>query len=151
MPDIVHLLTVDAPLERVYAAVTNEEDIRQWWTADADVERSVGGNGVVRFYEGKGVTTFKIEALEPPKRVVWAITTSNAPGGWEGTSVTFDLAACESGTTLRFAHRGFEAESDGYALVNTGWAYYLVSLKRHIESSRGLPQQKKDFVEVFTR
>jgi uncharacterized protein YndB with AHSA1/START domain len=149
MPDIMHLIRIHAPPERVYQALTTVEGVRRWWTLDADLDSRVGGAGEFRFYEGKGVTKVRIEELRPPGRVRWKTISANAPGGWEGTTITFDLRAEGSDTVLSFAHCGFAQANEGYALVNTGWAYYLVSLQQYLETGQGAPQQQKDFARVL--
>jgi len=145
MPDILHLLTIKASPERVYQALSTAEGIRNWWTREAELEPRIGGKGEFRFYEGKGVTEVRVDALEPPVRLGWTVTAANAPGGWEGTTITFDLASKEGDTVLSFAQRGFKQADEGYALVTTGWAYYLVSLQQYLERGKGTPQQDKDF------
>ncbi len=149
MPDIVHLVRIRATPERVYQALTDAQDIRQWWTREAELDARVGGRGEFRFYDGKVVTQVRIEALEPSRHVAWRTTNSGAPGEWKDTTISFELRAEGDETVLRFAHRGFAQESEGFALVSTGWAYYLVSLKRHLEAGDGAPQQDKDFVKVL--
>jgi hypothetical protein len=42
-------------------------------------------------------------------------------------------------TPLSFAQRGFRRADEGYARVNTGWAYYLVRLQHHLETGQGAP------------
>jgi uncharacterized protein YndB with AHSA1/START domain len=149
MPDIMHLIKIHAPAERVYQALTTAAGIHGWWTRDADLDSGIGGTGEFRFYGGKGVTRVRIEALEPPARVRWKTIAANAPGGWEGTTIAFDLREEGEDTILSFAHRGFAEAGEGYALVNTGWAYYLVSLQQYLETGRGAPQQEKDFARVL--
>jgi hypothetical protein len=73
-----------------------------------------------------------------------------ADGQWferdaDGTEITFDLRATGDETVLSFAHRGFKHADDGYALVNTGWAYYLVSLRQYVETGEGWPHPDVDF------
>jgi uncharacterized protein YndB with AHSA1/START domain len=40
MPDIMHLVKINASPERVYQALTTPEGIRNWWTRDADLYTS---------------------------------------------------------------------------------------------------------------
>ena len=61
----------------------------------------------------------------------------------------FDLRAEGSDTMLSFAHRGFKEANEGYALVNTGWAYYLVSLQQYLQTGRGAPHPDIDFARVI--
>jgi hypothetical protein len=93
----------------------------------------------------------RVAELDPPRRVGWETVSSNAPGDWVGTTITFDLRAEGDDTILTLAHRGFAEPSDGFALVNTGWAYYLVSLQQYLETGEGAPQQDKDFARVIRR
>ena len=149
MPDIMHLIRIHASPERVYQAPTTAEGIRNWWTRDAALDAKIGGTVEFRFYEGKGVTHVRVDELEASVRVGWKTVSANAPGGWDGTTITFDLRAEGSDTVLSFAHRGLRQADEGYALVNTGWAYYLVSLQQYLETGKGTPQQDKDFARVF--
>lgn len=149
MHDILHLLRIQAAPMRVYQALTTEAGIHGWWTREAELDSRIGGTGEFRFYDGKGITKIRVEGLEPDRQVSWLTTAANAPGGWEGTRITFALRPEGEGTLLSFAQRGFREADEDFALVNTGWAYYLVSLQQYVETGRGTPQQDKDFAKVF--
>jgi len=151
MPDIMHRIKIHASPERVYQALTTAEGIRNWWTRDAVLDAKIGGSGEFRFYEGQGVTKVSIDHLEPPVRVAWSTISANAPGGWAGTTIAFDLRADGDGTVLAFAHRGFAQADEGYALVTTGWAYFLVSLQQYLETGNGAPHPDIDFARVIGR
>ncbi len=150
MPDIMHLIKINASPERVYEALTTAEDISNWWTRDAVLDSKIGGTGEFGFYERETVTKVSVDKLEPPVHVGWKTISSNAPGGWHGTTMTFDLRAEGSATVLSFAHRGFEHADDGYACVTTGWDYYLVSLQQYLETGEGAPHSNLDFARVIS-
>jgi uncharacterized protein YndB with AHSA1/START domain len=149
MPDIVHRLTIDATPERVFEALTTAEGIRNWWTRDADLDVTIGGTGEFRFHAGGSIANVRVDALEPPCRIGWTTVSANAPGGWDGTTITFELRAEADRTVLLFAHRGFAEANDGYALVTAGWAHYLVSLRQYVETGRGAPHPHIDFLRVL--
>jgi uncharacterized protein YndB with AHSA1/START domain len=149
MPDIMHMLTIAAPPERVYQALTTAEGIRAWWTREAELDGQVGGAGEFRFYGGRVVTTVTVDARTPPAHVGWRTVASTAPGGWVGTTIAFDLRAEGSGTVLLFAHRGFKEANEGYARVTTGWAYFLVSLQQYLERGQGAPAPDIDFARML--
>lgn len=136
MADIMHLVKIAAPPERVYEALTTTEGIRNWWTRDADL---TNGTGTFRFHDGADVTTVLIKELEPPLHVLWKTTTSFRPE-WEGTTIAFDLRAQGNVTVLSFAHRGFEEADERYAVTTTGWGVYLASLQQYLETGIGSPQ-----------
>jgi uncharacterized protein YndB with AHSA1/START domain len=151
MPDIMHLLRINAEQDRVYGAITTAEDVRNWWTRDCDLDEAVGGAGVFRFYDNRVVTNVRIDALRRPSHVGWTTVSSTAPGGWDGTTISFDLRAEGDVTVLLFAHRGFAAAGENYARVTTGWAYFLFSLQRYLETGTGVPAPDVDFTRVVRR
>jgi hypothetical protein len=89
--------------------------------------------------------------LEPSSHVGWTTIASTAPGGWDGTTIGFDLRAEADATVLLFAHRGFAQANEGYARVTTGWGYFLVSLQQYLEEGAGAPAPDVDFARVIRR
>jgi uncharacterized protein YndB with AHSA1/START domain len=150
MPDMLHLIKVQASPERVYQALTTADGIRNWWTRDADLDEAVGGTGEFRFgaYGAPSATRVGIEELNPPARVSWKTISSFRPE-WSGTSISFDLRPEGSNTVLLFAHRGFAQADEIYALTTTGWGYYLVSLQQYLETGQGAPSPDIDFARVI--
>jgi uncharacterized protein YndB with AHSA1/START domain len=145
VPDILHRLNIRTTPERAYAALATVEGIRAWWTRDAQLEPRVGGRGEFGFFDRRVVTSVTVEALEPPRRVAWRTVASNAPGGWDGTTIGFELGAIADGTVVAFTHRGFREADEDYARVTTGWAYYLFSLRLFLETGVGGPNPDADF------
>jgi uncharacterized protein YndB with AHSA1/START domain len=131
-------------------AVTTAEGIRNWWTRDAVFDSKLGGTGQFRFYDGKVTTTVRVDKLEPQVRTGWTTISANAPGGWNGTTITFDLRTEADSTVLSFAHRGLKQADESFAMVNTGWAYYLMSLKRYLEAGKGAPHPDEPDYHPFS-
>jgi uncharacterized protein YndB with AHSA1/START domain len=138
MPDILHLLQINTSPERVYQALTTAEGIRNWWTRDAALDSKVGGTGEFGFYEHRFVIKARVDDLTSPAHVGWK-KISSTHGAFDGTTIAFDLRPEGSGTVLSFAHRGFPQADDNYAGATTRWGYYLVSLKKYLETGKGTP------------
>ena len=149
MPDILHLLDIRAARARAFEALTSVDGVRHWWTRDSTLENRVGGSGEFAFNQRRVVTRVRVDEQAPDARVGWTVTASNAPSGWAGTTISFELRADGADTTLLFAHRGFREANDGYARVTTGWAYYLVSLKQYLETGTGAPHPEIDFANML--
>jgi uncharacterized protein YndB with AHSA1/START domain len=150
MPDIMHLIEIKAAPERVYDAITTAEGVRLWWTEDSDLDPQIGGLGEFRFVNRKVVTKLKVEEVTRPSRVVWKVLASNSPGGWNGSTITFDIKdAGEGGSKLLFSHRGLNDDGEGFARVNMGWAYFLVSLQQLLERGKGAPYPGIDFARMI--
>lgn len=143
MADIFHYLRIKASPERVYEVLTTPEGVRGWWTRQAELDAEVGGTGVFRF--GQREKVMRIDRLEPGRRVSWTPTRSDAPGGWVGTTIDFDLEQDGEDTIVRFSQRGYAKADDGFAIVNTGWAWYLMGIKALVETGRGAPHPDTAF------
>jgi uncharacterized protein YndB with AHSA1/START domain len=138
MPDIMHRITIHTTPERVYEAITTAEGIRNWWTRDAAIDSKSGEAAEFGFYGHVFAIKASVDELAPPAHVGWNKVTSTH-GGFDGTSIAFDLQPQEHSTVLAFAHRGFKRADDNYAGATTRWGYYLVSLKRYLEAGTGSP------------
>jgi uncharacterized protein YndB with AHSA1/START domain len=135
MHDIMHLIKIHVSSERVYQAITTADGIRQWWTRDATIEPKVGADGEFGFYGRRFVAKVTVEELDPVTRVRWTV----ANAAWPANEIEFNLKAVANDTTLVFAHRGFPRADDAYASATTRWGFYLLSLKRYLQTGKGTP------------
>jgi uncharacterized protein YndB with AHSA1/START domain len=135
MHDIMQLIKIHAPSERVYQAITTADGIRQWWTRDASIEAKAGTTGEFGFYGRRFVAKVTVEELKPTTHVRWKV----ANAAWQGNDIEFNLKADGNDTTVVFAHRGFPHADEGYASATTRWGFYLLSLKRYLETGKGTP------------
>jgi hypothetical protein len=67
--------------------------------------------------------------------VRWKVVNS----AWPGNDIEFDLKAEGNDTALLFAHRGFPRADEAYASAATRWGFYLLSLKRYLQTGKGTP------------
>jgi uncharacterized protein YndB with AHSA1/START domain len=132
MPDIMHLIHLDASPATVFNAISTAAGIRRWWTDDAEIESRKGGAGQVRFYGSSKVTDLSVRDIARPSRLVWDVPASFRPE-WINTEIIFDLTADGEGTKLLFSHRGYPSADEAYALCTTGWGIYLGRLKALVE------------------
>jgi len=135
MHDIMHLVKIHASAERVYQAITTADGIRQWWTRDAAIEPKVGAAGEFAFNGRRFVAKVTVEELNPTASVRWKVANS----AWQGKDIEFNLKADGNDTILIFAHRGFSRADEGYASATFRWSFYLLSLKRYMETGKGMP------------
>jgi uncharacterized protein YndB with AHSA1/START domain len=135
VPDIMHLVKIHVAPARVYQAISSAEGIRKWWTRDAALDATIGGIGEFGFNGRQFVIKAHVDELRGPTHVRWTML---APP-FDGTTITFDVRANGNDAMLAFAHRGFKSTDDIYAGATTRWGFYLVSLKRYLESGQGSP------------
>ena len=132
---IVATVEIEAPVERVYRALTSEE-ITRWWGAEG-MYRTTHWEGDVRpggRFRAAGVgadgRTFEVTGeyveAEPPNRLVHTWNPDWNPG--KPTLVSYRLETIEGGTRLTLRHEGFTSR-DSCASHSNGWIRVLGWLK----------------------
>jgi uncharacterized protein YndB with AHSA1/START domain len=136
MPEIRQLVTIDAPVGMVYLALTEQEGVAGWWTADAVISPKIGSIAGFRFGD-RYHNTMRVVTLDADKRVEWMCLDGHPE--WVDTSFTFELESREGATVLRFIHGDWREMGDFYATCNYHWGFYLRSLKAYCETGTGEP------------
>src|SRR5689334_18501991 len=131
MVDLTHQIWIQAPPDKVYAAIATAAGLRSWWTADSRADDRAGGKAEFGFDRRGTVFRMDIDTLTPDRRVVWRCT--GDPDEWNGTVLTWDLAPEKTGTTLRFTHGHWKALTDFCASCNTTWGELLHRIKGYVE------------------
>jgi uncharacterized protein YndB with AHSA1/START domain len=114
MDTIEREVMIDAPVERVWALVTEAEHLGRWFgDAGADVDLRPGGAMALRWSE-HGTARGRIEAVEPRHRFAFRWAPFKDPAGVEPTDgnstlVEFTLSSEGHGTRLRVVESGFAA------------------------------------------
>ena len=143
MVDININVTINAPPQKVYEALTQEKHLKLWWTPDSKAEPKVGSEAKFEFKDYGDYIVFNVEKLEPNKLVEWKVTDSKMGGTpeWNGTTVSFELAENENGgTDLNFIHKDWKDETELYKKCTDGWNYFVGdSLKSYLETGKGKP------------
>jgi uncharacterized protein YndB with AHSA1/START domain len=122
-------LEFDAPVEKVWRAITEPDELAQWFGHRAELDLRPGGAGAMT-WEEHGRFAVRVEAVEPPTRLVWSwvhepdVDFEDAPA----TRVEWLLTEREGGgTTLRLVETGFRTEL--HHKQNTGgWDEELAEL-----------------------
>jgi uncharacterized protein YndB with AHSA1/START domain len=136
MADILHGVGINAPADKVFAALTEPEGLSGWWTEDVHAEPGVGSVARFRFGDD-GFNEMKVLELVPRKRVRWQCV--DGPAEWIGTELTFDLTEQNGRTTVMFAHRNWKESVESMHYCSTKWAVFLLSLKSLCETGSGRP------------
>jgi len=141
MANIIHRVGIQAPLSRVYDALSTIDGLSQWWTKDTTGSSRVGGTIEFRFQNPKGdlIGEMHMEVQKPsePHQVRWRC--KNGPEDWIGTDLTFDLKQEGDYTIVLFGHRNWKEATESTAHCSMKWAIFLMSLKTLIETGKGKP------------
>jgi uncharacterized protein YndB with AHSA1/START domain len=139
MPDIVEELTIESTPQRVWDALTQQDEIACWWTNDLSVKPEVGSLAELRFSQGALIIQFEIAELDRDKKVSWISKQGPSTGHWVGTSVTWQLTPVHNGTRVVFNHNGFAQADRRFEITRSWWEHFLASLKSYLETGKGNP------------
>jgi uncharacterized protein YndB with AHSA1/START domain len=138
---IVREITIDAPASKIYAALTDPNQLTQWWGSDdryrttameADVRvggrwRTIGKDADGRDFAVEGV----YRVVQPPHLLEFTWKHD-----WEGadsseTLVRYELIEDGGSTLLRVTHSGFQSEKsrDDH---DRGWTQVLTWLEAYV-------------------
>ena len=137
MKEIYHCVRINAPLQKVYWAVTEKDGLSGWWTKNLNVDNKVGGISTFQFKSG-AFNKMKIKNLSPAK-IEWECVAGHEE--WIGTQVTFEMRKDGDGTKVCFSHHGWKTQSEYTGECSFYWANYLVSLKKLCETGHGTPNE----------
>lgn len=114
-------LTVEAPLTRVWAALTDRASIAAWMVDEAaEVDLRVGGRVV--FFGGE--TTGTLTEIQPQRVLEYTWRQDTWTDDWADSRVRWELRALSPGETeIHLIHSGFpnEDERDSH---DEGWHFY---------------------------
>ena len=127
---IEHLLHINAPLNKVYKAIKEVENIKQWYTTDV-VDNS---DKTKTFKWGEMFLIVKCNEIENEK-ITWEFLESSMP--IESLNMTYELSENEGKTRVRFTYGTFTKKSDFYANQNFSSAKYLESLRQFCQTGNG--------------
>ena len=135
-------ISIQAPLEKVWAAITEAKHLASWFPQRVDLPvAEVGAQGVFSF-EGYGDFPVEVEEIEPMRMIAYRW------GNKLGVPVTLDSEAStvfrftiegiEGGTQLTVVETGFETTADPAARMEDnrgGWTSELDELVAYLEGS----------------
>ena len=130
MHQIEHLLHINAPLNKVYEAIKDVENIKHWYTTDI-VDNL---DNTKTFKWGEMFLIAKCNEIQNEK-ITWEFIESSMP--IESLFMTYELSENEGKTRVRFTYGNFSEKSDFYANQNFSSAKYLESLRQFCQTGNG--------------
>ncbi|SDI16561.1 Uncharacterized conserved protein YndB, AHSA1/START domain [Rhodococcus triatomae] len=141
---ITRTVVIAAPRARVWAALTEAEQIGRWLGQSAELDLRVGGSGVFTWDE-YGPSQIEVTEVQPPASFGfrWAADVHTPPTAGQSTLVRFTLVDHPEGTELTVTETGFETldrdEIDQRRLREgnvEGWRIELGDLAEYLTGTR---------------
>ena len=155
---IVQEIDIAAPPERVFRALTDAVELKEWWGKEPSVElhrfdmegRKGGGWGFdcterpghghgevgeqlkrnkARKFEAHG----EVLEFEPPRLLVWSWIANWHEHPTTPTTVRWELTPTKNGTHVKVTHSGLAKEHIARKDYDAGWDGVLQLLKNHFD------------------
>jgi uncharacterized protein YndB with AHSA1/START domain len=124
-------MTFPASRQKVWAAITEPEQISKWFGTDTQLDLRPGGEGILRWDEIEVRIT--VEEVNPPSRFAYRWEPSHTPSGGPRTLVEFELEEIEGGTRLLLVESGFASlPAESRNENEAGWDEELGHLRNYL-------------------
>jgi uncharacterized protein YndB with AHSA1/START domain len=137
-------VTIAAPIDKVWAAITEAEHIARWFPNRVVLDTVAPGASGVFTWDDFGDIPVRIEELDPPRMIAyrWSNDSANAENPervdfTRSTVFRFTLEPRDDGTQLTVVESGFDALTDPAASMESnrgGWDSELDELVAYLES-----------------
>jgi uncharacterized protein YndB with AHSA1/START domain len=146
-----HEIEIDAPVEAVWRAITDPDEIVRWFCENARVTPGTGGTFWVSWGQGQEGEC-AIEVWEPNKRVrlrqLPHDSVSGSPYNTETAALSpiineYILESVGDKTVLRVVHSGILASEDWDAYYDgtiRGWQLFTIGLRHYLEKHPATPR-----------
>ena len=135
---IEQTISIAAPAEKVYRALTESSELTRWFATEAKSDARAGGKYHLTFnFEDASrnhETQGEYRAAEVGKKVAysWPAGHANVP-----TEVEFRLSPKGSATELTMVHSGWAATTEESRTEHEmGWGFFLSNLKSYLEEGK---------------
>ena len=141
-----HEIVIDAPIEAVWKAISDGEELTRWFVDKATVTPGVGGTISIAWGDAE-MSSGTIEAWEPNKKLRKTLAPMDMGEAKHDPAVPmideYTIERRDGKTVLRLVCSGIPdaKEWDGfYNGTDTGWKSFLRTLRHYLEHNRGKPR-----------
>ena len=141
-----HEIVIDAPIEAVWKAIADGEELTRWFVEEASVEPRVGGTITIS-WDGEEKSWGTIEVWEPNRKLRKKLTPFDMGAAKSDPAVPmideYTIERRDGKTVLRLVSSGIPdaPEWDGfYNGTNSGWDSFLRTLRYYLEHNQGKPR-----------
>lgn len=132
---ILHNITIDAPVEKVFQAVSTEEGFKGWWARDTIVE---GDDYIFSFSSKQYVSKFRL-VKKAEDRLIRMDAYEGMTDQWADSYLLFELVENDGKTVLTFTHGNWKEQDQEFAMCNTNWGKLMFHLKEFAETGTSNP------------
>lgn len=137
---IYHTLFIDAPIEKVFDAVSKPEHLIHWWPLECT--GIAKENETYNFYFSPDYNWYgKVSAIEP--NTLFSIYMTTANENWNNTTFSFYLSKHNNHVKLQFSHCNWPENNEHFKISSFCWAILLKGLKDYLEKGTIIPFKER--------
>ena len=140
MADIFHNFLINAPVRRVFEAVSHPAGLDNWWTK-ASLGKPLAGEKYSLDFGAAYQWEAKVSKYVPETEFELEMTRSDHD--WYGTRVGFKIIPAATGSQVAFYHTGWAALNEHFKISSYCWAMYLRLLKLNLETGLIVPYEER--------
>lgn len=129
-------IEIAAPVNAVWKALTDAEELIRWFPLEARVTAGPGG-AIWMLWDASEKVDDRIEVWEPERH----LRSVGRAGSWASVATDYYLQGKGGGTVLRVVSSGFGADGASDDIVQgfgTGWDFELRGLRHYLERHLGI-------------
>jgi len=126
----------EAPVEKVFQALTDSKILVKWFLSKAKVVPKKGESYSFDWIGGYHMVG-KVKEFEMNRSVSFSWSDKLKSGKLARTTVSFKVAKKGQGTSLKLYHTGF-VDPEHYAECSSRWGYYLTNMKSVLDHGTDL-------------
>lgn len=137
---IYHEFTIAAPIEQVFAAVSQPAELVNWWPLSCTGTPAVDESYNLHFgpeYDWYG------EVSECESSQTFFIKMTQSDPDWNPTTFGFSLTEEKGKVRLSFSHVGWKEINQHFRISSFCWAILLNGLKNYVEKGVILPFEER--------
>jgi len=127
--NIHHAMIVRCLQDRVYEALTRQDELAIWMGVPNQAQPHVGYQIEFHYAGGQRIFAVEITRLDPGKQVQWRIIQPIWETQAVNQMVTWTLEPYENSTLVDCIMDGWPAEDEAYPSVSFKWATFMMRLK----------------------
>ena len=121
--DFTTTVSVGQTPHEAYSAILNVDG---WWTGSNEGKCDEVGDEFIHRDGEAHYCKLRVTGLAPNERVTWLVldnhfTFVENQDEWKDTQITFEIAAAEGQTQVRFAHLGLAPEFECFEVCSNAW------------------------------
>lgn len=138
-PEFIYVIYIEAPVAKVWEALTLGEHTRHFWSRYVQSEWKVGSRvEFLRADKSKLSHDGEVLEIDPPNRLVMTFDVAAEGMPEPASRVAYDLAEHRGATKLTVTHDNFPPDSKVLPGISSGWPAILSSMKTYLESGAAM-------------